>query len=158
MITEIENYYLNQPVREAPDLTELAAGEYLTFEATGIKRILKDEKIYHGHDINFNGSVWNTVIGATEGKIYKIAIYHMGPDKNESNVLFKQTLDYLVKEMGKYNEHTFLPNRDVYIWDAPEGNFIYEQLSKIGQYGINIFITSSSIRKQVPNREIKTNR
>jgi hypothetical protein len=149
MITKIENYYLNQPVREAPDLTEFDSHEYVMFEAAGIKRILKDEKIYHGHDINFNGSVWNTVIGATEEKIYKISIQHRTSDKNESNVLFKQTLDYLVKEMGKYNEHPFLSKR--YIWDAPEGNFICEQLSKFEQHFINIFITSSSIRKQAQN-------
>ena len=66
MITKIENYYLNQSVAEAPDLTEFDSDQYVLFEASGVKRVLKDEKIYNGNDLNFLGSAWNTAIGATQ--------------------------------------------------------------------------------------------
>ena len=55
MIKKIDEYYLNMPVKEMFDLTELSLGEYKTFESAGIKRIFKDEKIYNGKDINFIG-------------------------------------------------------------------------------------------------------
>lgn len=147
MITKIENYCLNQPVNEAPDLKEYTDEEYQMFEMAGYVKILKDEKIYHGKETNLNGSLWDTVIGATNGKIYKISLQIIDSDKKCLENIFKSTLNYIIKEMGKYNKHPFLSKR--YIWNAQEGNFIYEQLSKFGQHCINIFITSGSIREQV---------
>lgn len=149
MITKIENYYLNQSINEASDLKEYTAEEYQMFEMAGWVKMLEDEKIYHGKETNLNGNLWDTVIGATNGKIYKISLQIIDSDKKHLENIFKSTLDYMIKEMGKYSEHPFLSKR--YIWDAQEGNFIYEQLSKFGQHCINIFITSSSIREQVQN-------
>jgi hypothetical protein len=153
MITKIENYYLNQPVNEAPDLKEYTSEEYQMFEMVGWVKMLEDEKIYHGEETNLNGNLWDTVIGATNGKIYKISLQIIDVDKKHIENIFKSTLDYVIKKMGKYSEHSFLSKK--YIWDAQEGNFIYEQLSKFGQHCINIFITSSSIREQVQNYILK---
>ncbi len=110
---------------------------------------MADEKIFHGKETNLNGSLWDTVISATNGKIYKISLVIRDVDKKHIENIFQSTLDYMNKEMGKYGEHPFLSKR--YIWDAPEGNIIFEQLSKLGQHGINISMTSSSIREQVKN-------
>jgi hypothetical protein len=147
MITKIENYYLNQPVEEALALREFTTEEYQIFELAGYRRMLKDERIYHAKETNMNGNLWDTVIGATNGKIYKISLQIIDSDKKRLENIFKSTLNYLIKEMGKYSEHSFLSKK--YYWDAQEGNIIYEQLNKFGQYCINIFITSSSIRQQV---------
>jgi hypothetical protein len=149
MITKIENYHLNQSVNEAPELKEYTTEEYQIFAMAGWVKMLEDEKIYHGKETNFNGNLWNTVIGATNGEIYKISLQIIDVDNKHINNIFKSTLDYIIKEMGKCNEHPFLSKR--YIWDAQEGNFIYEQLNKFGQHYINIFITSNSIREQVKN-------
>jgi len=145
MITQIENYYLNQSVSEASDLKEYSLEEYQIFEMAGWIRVLEDEKIYYGKKLNFNGNLWNTIIGATHGKIYKISLQIIDTDKKHLENTFKSTLGYLIKEMGKYNEHTFLSKR--YIWNTQDGYIIYERLSKFRQYCINIFITSSSIRE-----------
>lgn len=147
MITKIENYFLNQRMDGAPDLTEFDSEQYIMFEAAGMKRILKDEKIYNGHDINFLGSIWNTVIGATQGKIYKVSIQHISPDRNKSDVLFQKTLEYLKKEMGKHSEHPFLSKK--YVWDSADGNVFLHHVHKFGVNSINLFLTSSSIREQM---------
>lgn len=149
MITKIENYYLNQAIEEAPDLKEYTEEEYLMFALAGYKRMWEDEKIYHGKETNLNGSLWDTVIGATNGKIYKLSLQIIDADKKHIEYIFKSTLDYMIKEMGKYSEHPFLSKK--YYWHASEGNIIFEQLSKFGQHCINIFITSSSIREEVKN-------
>jgi hypothetical protein len=154
MITKIENYYLNQPVNEAPDLKEYTTKEYQMFEMAGWVKMLEDEKIYHGKETNFNGNLWNTVIGSTNGKIYKISLQIIDSDKERLENIFKSTLNYIIKEGGKYNEHTILPIGERYILDAPEGNVIYERLSKLGQDCINIFLTSNLIRKQTKNNSL----
>ena len=149
MLTKIENYYLNQPIEKAPDLTALTPDEYAIFEASmykaiGTKKLLKDEKIYHAHDITLNGANWNTTIGVTEGKIYQIGLQYISQNKNEVDLLFQKTLDYLVKEMGKYSEYSFLSKK--YIWDASDGSVKLHQVNKLGLIGINLLLTSSSIR------------
>ena len=148
MITKVGNYQLNQSINEVPDLREYTDEEYQMFEIAGYKRILEDEKIFRGRKVKFAGVTWDeTTIGVTNNEIYKISLQFITQNKNLAKTVFKTTLNYLVEQMGKYNEHLFLSKK--YIWDAPEGNFICEKLSKFEQYCINIFITSNSIRKQM---------
>jgi hypothetical protein len=146
MLTTIAGYYFNQPIGEAPDLVEFDPGQYAMFEMAAVKRMLRDERIYNGHDITFLGSVWNTVIGATEGKIYKVSIQNMSPAKNASAALFRTTLTQLRQEMGKFTTHPLFSK--TYIWDDPEGNVILNQVRRLGMNSINLFLTSSAIRSQ----------
>ena len=60
MIKNLGDYYLNVPVRESYDLREFTADEYQIFESIGVKRVFRDEKIYHGKDISLFGLIWNT--------------------------------------------------------------------------------------------------
>ena len=151
MIKNIENYYLNMPVRESYDLKEFGLDEYRMFESVGVKRIFKDEKIYHGKDISFQGVIWNTMIGATQGMIYKISIQNISTDKVESERMLKSAYDYLFKEMGKHNDYSSSDNRNRYVWDTTEGNVILDQACKSGVYAVQIFLTSSLIKRQPEN-------
>ncbi|MCX5749034.1 MAG: hypothetical protein NTZ10_02140 [Candidatus Saganbacteria bacterium] len=150
MITKIDNYHLNQPVNEAPDLKEYTAEEYQMFEMAGYKRISENEKIFRGGIVKFAYIPWGeTTIGTIDNKIYKISLQLITQNEILAKEVFKTTLNYLIEQMDKYSEHPFLSNK--YIWDAPEGNIIYEQINRFNQHCINIFITSSSIRDQVKN-------
>ncbi len=147
MIVKLDNYYLGEKIEETVGLKELDLNDYAMFEAAGIKRFFKDEKIYYGPDINFLDSIWSTVIGATHGMIYKISIQHVGFDKKESDSIFHKTLEYLIKEMGKYNKHPLLSK--IYIWDSADGNVLLHYANKLEANSVNLFLTSSSIRKQI---------
>ena len=150
MIKNIENYYLNMPVKEMFDLAELSLEEYKTYESVGIKKIFKDEKIYNGKDINFIGAVWNTLIGATEGRAYKISLQHITSDKDDADKIFKLAYDYLFKEMGKHSEYN--PSTKRYFWDTNEGNVILDQPCGMGIHSVQLFLTSSIIRKQTADK------
>jgi len=150
MIKKIGGYYLNMPIKEMFDLRDLTLEEYRMFESVGIKRIFRDEKIYHGKDINFMGAVWNTIIGATEGRVYKISLQNTNADKSESDQIFKSAYEYLFKEMGKYSEYN--PSTKRYIWDTPEGNVILDQAFNVGEYCIQLFLTSSLIKQQATEK------
>ena len=149
MITKIENYCLNQSISKMTDLIEYSEEEYQLFALAGWQKMLEDERIYHGKDTHLNGHLWDTLIGSTNGEIYKISLQIIDSDKNHIKNIFKSTHDYLIKEMGKYNEHPFLSKK--YIWDASEGNIIFERKSNFGQHCINIFLTSNAIREQMKN-------
>ncbi|HXA18933.1 MAG TPA: hypothetical protein VN380_18205 [Thermoanaerobaculia bacterium] len=146
MLTRLGSYQLNQPVGDVPDLIEFDSEQYALFEMAGVKRLLRDERIYNGHDINFLDSVWNTVIGASEDKIYKVSIQNMNLDKAAAAALFRATLTHLRQQMGRFTRHPWFSSR--YIWDDIEGNVLLNQVNKMGMTSINLFLTSSAIRSQ----------
>jgi hypothetical protein len=94
IIKQIDNYYLNMPVQEMFGLMELSLEEYRMYEAAGIKRIFKDEKIYHGKESRFAEAVWDTLLAATGGCVYKISLQHSTMQKKESDQVFKSAYEY----------------------------------------------------------------
>ena len=56
-------------------------------------------------------------------------------------------VQFINKEIGRYNEHTFLS--DKYIWDTDKGNIILYRLSMFDIHSVNIFFTSNIIREQM---------
>ena len=149
MLDRLGIYSLNQPVDNTKGLIEFTPQEYSMFEAAGYKRYLENERIYHGIGTSLNGSSWDTWVGTTNDKIYKISLGIVDTDRKNIENTFKETLGYLNKEMGKYTNHTVSKERDVYYWYLADGNTIYEKLNRLGLFCINIFVTSNSIRKQM---------
>jgi len=147
MITNIQDYYLGQHIHDTKDLIEYTIEEYQLFEAAGARRMLKKERIYNARTVNFAGFNWDTVIGTTEGIIYKIAIQIFSDDKDHINLIFENTREYLTHAIGKYTEHTLLSNR--YIWDSSNGNVHLNKVSESGYHGVNIILTSSLTKSQL---------
>ena len=139
MLNKIDKYYLGQPLKDAEGLTEFTSEEYKAFEMVGYVKILDDDKIFHGFDSQFLTISWNTQLGGISGKIYKIAIQYSTEDKTVSNKIFKDILQHLVNEMGKWNEHPLLSKK--YIWDKSEGNVILMQQNMFNIYSIDLFLT-----------------
>jgi len=150
MIKKIDDYYLNMPVRESYNLKELSLEEYKMFESAGIKRVFRDERIYRGKNVHFVDAVWNVTISATVGTIYKISLQNICTERNESNQVFKVAYDYLFKEMGKHGEYN--PATKRYVWDTSEGNVILDQATSMGEYGVQVFLTSNMAAKQQPDK------
>ncbi|MGO9531886.1 MAG: hypothetical protein ACLP3B_12010 [Syntrophobacteraceae bacterium] len=141
MITHIGDYYLEQPVGDIYGLKEYTDDEYIIFEMAGAPRVFKDEKIYHVKDVSFLGFNWDTIIGTTEGKIYKIAILFESYDKTHQNTVYKLALEYLSRTMGKHTHHSFLSHQ--YMWKSQQGNVICNKVSKGGYHCVNVFLTAS---------------
>ncbi len=145
-LARIQDYYLGQPVDNVKDLQKFADKELHTIEIAGGPRMLVDEKVYYGTDVSFAGFNWNSTIGTTGGKIYKIALRTSSMNKDNINYMFKQTLDYLISQIGKYNKHRFLSNK--YVWHTSDGKVWFDKVNKIGRYSINLIVTSNLIRGQ----------
>jgi len=149
MNTKIENYYLDQPVNEAPNLKEFTDEEYISFASAGGPRTLSDEKFYEGENVNFNRSIWTVTIGANKGLIYNIALQitdYVSPNI-DIDAIFKSTLEYLIDRIGKYDEHSWFSKK--YIWYGEEANVTLDKVAGMGHRGINLIFTSRSIRDEV---------
>ena len=148
MIDKIGNYFLTQDVKTAQGLKEFSNEEYLAAETAGMKRTLEDEKMFNGNSVEFASIPWEcTTIASTKGKIYKICLQLNSKSKSTSRKILKTVVQFINKEIGRYNEHTFLS--DKYIWDTDKGNIILYRLSMFDIHSVNIFFTSNIIREQM---------
>jgi hypothetical protein len=145
MIGGIQDYYLGQDINDAKDVVEYTGKEYQLFKAA--PQIRKNEKMYLANNVNFAGFTWDTVIGSTEGKIYKIAIQIMSDDNSYIRRIFMTTHQYLTDTMGKYTEHRLFSNR--YIWDSSKGNVLFNTVSKVGYHGVNVILTATLTKSQL---------
>ncbi len=146
MITQAGNYYLKQSYSETSNLIEFTQDEYNRFKLAGYTPVV-NEKIYYGEKLKFNDIEWDVIIGVVGDLVYKISLQFMGSDKKNISNIFKNNLNYLIKEMGKYNESKFLSNQ--YVWDKNEGNVIYNKKSLYGMYCINLYFTSNIIKNYI---------
>jgi len=153
MITRIQEYYLGQSIKDAKGLTEFTDEEYRMFELAGAPKYFKDEKTYNARDVSFLEVNWETIIGATEGKVYKIALLYMTDYESEVNAVYKHTLEYLVNKIGNQSEH--LSNSNQYIWQTKDGNILFNKVSNSGYYSVNLILTSNAINTNNLLRELK---
>jgi hypothetical protein len=151
MITHIQEYYLGQSIKDAKGLTEFTDEEYRMFELAGAPKWFQDEKTYNAPDLSFIGTKWETVIGAADGKIYKIALMYMTDHESEVNAVYKHAFEYLVNSMGSHSEHLSTSNQ--YIWPTNDGNVLLNKASSNGYHAVNLILTSGAVdrNKLLPN-------
>jgi len=148
MINRIGSYFLTQEIDSAQGLIEFSDEEYFAAETAGMKRTLDDEKMFNGNRVEFASIPWElTTIGSTKGKIYKICLQLNSTSKKTANKMLKNVVQFINKEIGRYNEHPFLS--DKYIWDTAEGNIILYRMGRFNIHSVNIFFTSNLIREQM---------
>ena len=148
MINKIGDYFLTQEIDSAQGLTEFSDEEYFAAETAGMKRTLEDEKMFNGNSVEFASIPWEfTTIASTKGKIYKICLQLNSKNKNTARKVLKIVMQFINKEIGRYNEHHFLS--DKYIWDNDKGNIILYRMSRFNIHSVNIFFTSNLIREQM---------
>ncbi len=148
MIDKIGDYFLTQEIDSAQGLKEFSDEEYLAAETAGMMRTLEDEKMFNGNSVEFASIPWEyTTIASTKGKIYKICLQLNSKNKSTARKVLKTVVQFVNKEIGRYNEHTFLS--DKYIWDTDKGNIILYRMSMFNIHSVNIFFTSNLIREQM---------
>ena len=86
------------------------------------------------------------MVGTTQGRVYKISLQNLTVYRDQSLDTVRKVLAYIVEQIGEAKECSSNPIR--YIWDVPEGNVILEHVSADGMCAVNLFLTSSMIRKR----------
>lgn len=132
-------YYLNQNFYEVSnDAEEISAKGYAT-----LPRTFKDEKIFNARNIRFLNCEWNSIIGVTHGKIYKISLQIQLTGSDQFEHLLVEVTDYFKQKYGQN-----LIKNNIFIWDTDFGNVIvsgYIQPFLI----INISLTSNTEFKKI---------
>ena len=95
-----DKYFIGQGFSEiANELSEISKEEYSV-----LKPFFSDEKIFYGKQINFCNDIWTTVIGVTQGRVYKISLQTQTTQQNfefSSKGLWNRVYEILNDEYDK---------------------------------------------------------
>jgi len=130
-------YELNVSTNSLEDLTEFSDSEYAT-----IPRKFVNEKKYNVPPVNFLDRQWSMQLGTVDDNIYKIAPYILVHNKDEANLLAKETIHFCIKELGQPSEQ----KGGLIIWDTLDGNMIIQTDEISEGWLVSLFITSSEVR------------
>jgi len=133
-------YHIGQSVLEIKDdLLEFSKLEYSI-----IKPLFRDEKIYNAKDVNFLGNVWTSVLGVTQGRIYKISLQTSHYQNNLGEGLYNHIYKELTDEYSQCSESRKNSNSDIAIWDTIFGNiFLHNEKLFEDESVLIITITSN---------------
>ena len=125
---KVGNYRIGKDVYEIEnELREVSASEYRI-----LGRSLKDERIYHGRDVELLGTNWKVVIGVTGGRIYKVALQTEVISSVEAFVktslqhsgLWNDVFHALIDDYHAYTKQRREGDSFFTIWDKEWGNII----------------------------------
>jgi len=118
-------------------LTEFSAVEYAV-----MGRQFEGEKNYNAPSVTFLNREWKLQLGTVNGKIYKIAPFLEFEDRNDAEIVAKDTLSYCTERIGKVSKE----KRGLISWDTADGNVVFQRIDRAGLLGVSLFITSNSVR------------
>ncbi len=111
------NYYLNQNIEEVIGREEFSAD---------FPKAFADEQTFLAPSTEFLGLEWDTVLGVTSNKIYKIALVLKVYENTER--LYEDVKKHFEFVYGNSNDIKKSKYTLLYIWDIDEGNIILETL------------------------------
>lgn len=145
----INEYLLDRPIGDLPEgsVQEFWSFWYETFEQDyGIVRMFPGEVFYRATNNSFLGrECIHTLIGALDGKIYKVLFRFITPSTPEYDSFREDALAYLLNKFGNPSEARKLskvPHHAIGIWNGNFGNVILDS----DMLGTSIIFTSSALR------------
>jgi len=95
------------------------------------------------------GHVWMTKVGTVDAEVYKLVAYQELQDKAEATRAASAALAYCVQQLGApRSEQSELFK--LFKWQTSDGNVILQTAEAADGFAINIFATSSAVRRYRP--------
>ena len=136
-----DKYFIGQNYSEIDnELSEISKEEYSV-----LKPFFSDEKIFHGKQINFCDQNWTTVLGITQGKVYKLSLQTQTTQKNydiSSKGLWNKVYERLNEEYEIYTDQQKINDSFITTWDTKFGNIILNNTTLPNE---NIFSQTSEV-------------
>jgi len=144
MIEGIGEYHLGQDIKTVRGLVEFTPEEYAAIWSSQGGVGLPSEQIFNAPEVSFNRHLWYLVVGALNGRIYKLALQYVTGDRAEARRIFQDTLKFVKSRMGAPAEQTKTPER--YLWRSTDGNVVLAGREAMGSWGINLLLTAQFVK------------
>lgn len=132
-------YRIDMKVSEMPHLLELTADERGALNASVA---FKNERLYNGPPAQFGGAQWEIVVGAVEGRIYKISALLVMPDASGRDRAWQSLADQLRAPLGAPASAA----HDLIAWDTEDGNVIMNRPDAGDLHVVVLTLTSRAVR------------
>jgi len=132
----VGKYKIDNPI-VTTGLTEFSETEYEV-----MVRRFKRERNFHGSPVEFDGYLWNSMLGTVDRRIYKIALFLEFDTKHEANPVAMSALQYCTQQLGKPSSQ----ETGLFTWDTTDGNVILQTTETAEALAVNLFITSKAVR------------
>jgi hypothetical protein len=134
----VGSYRLDARLEDLTSLVEFSAEEYVA-----MRRQFKGERSYNTPPVQFLGRPWGIMLQTVNGQICKIAPHIELISKGDANHIAMEVLQFCMRQLGKPAEQ----KTGLFIWDTTDGNVILQTAETVEGLAINLFLTSSSVRK-----------
>lgn len=116
-----------------------------------LKPFLKDEKIYHGKDVEYLDTRWTTVLGVTENKVYKLRLQtnYKGRD------IWHQAFHDLIREYGFSLDQKKMGQSLLASWDTEWGSVVLNRKIIEGETIVDITFTEDLPFRKLYNAAIE---
>lgn len=131
-------YGLGMRIKEVPSLIELSAAER---KALQLAIEFRDERIYHAPPGTFGEIEWSIILGAVDGKVYKISALAAAESRELRDRIGLKTTEVLRSELGA--PATSQPS--LWIWDTEDGNVVLNFADAGGQHAVVMTVTSGEV-------------
>ncbi len=112
------------------------------YEALQRDMEFKNEHIYHAPDATFTGLSWSIILGAVDGRVYKISALAEAANVRESDAILGKALQFLKSHLG----NPAVSELNLYLWDTEDGNVILNAAPALGYHAVTLTVTSGAVR------------
>jgi len=131
------DYSLSMPVDSLSGLQELTEQEYRFF-----RRFLRGEVTYHAPATNHLGYRWDMMVSLVEGELCRLGASVELYDQREGIELIRSVVKHCEMLLGTATKE----KEGFFVWNTEDGNVIVHTGFIGGSTGVNVVVTSSSVR------------
>ncbi len=131
-------YHFGMKTSDVPNLKELTPTEKETL-SLGIE--FKNERIYYAPPAEFAGVSWDIVLGAVEGRVYKVSALDALNSREQRDMIWRHLEGDLRNRLGAPATATAA----LMVWDTEDGNVIANRADSGGAYVVVLTLTSRTV-------------
>lgn len=131
-------YRLNGSITALPGMIDLSAAELLALDS---QVQFQGERILHAPSVNFLDHNWDTILGTVDNQIYKVALQISGLSRSDGGAITRSVLVYITKQQEKRPKS----EGPMSVWNAADGNIIFQDAWLGTEFVLNLFLTSSAV-------------
>lgn len=131
-------YYLGMKTGDVQKLVELTQTEK---EALSLVVEFKNERIYHAPPAEFAGVSWDIVLGAVDGRVYKVSALLVFDSREQRDGVWRNLKEILTTRLSAPANATAA----IIAWDTEDGNVIVNRAEAGGANAVVLTLTSRDV-------------
>ncbi len=131
-------YYFGMETADASNLVAFTPAEK---EALSAAVEFRNERIFHAPPAEFAGAGWDMVLGAVEGRVYKLSGLLVLEDREQRDAMWRNLTQRLRSALGT----PATAAATIFAWDTEDGNVVLNRVNDGEGYAVVLTLTSRAV-------------